>query len=387
MASRHPSSLSFTSTHSVKNNPAYLLPVARPRLSSGTASVLIRILATVVRAQALRATRAGADTDTGAGRARGAGNGARARSIMPCSPVHKLVGAPFNEVCELGLALSHHLVAIHLPGAGEGPRTSGRAGAARWARRAGVGHAAHRQRPGTWIACFSASSYGTYHFDSRVLPCLFCSSINRICNRGHRHQARPGQVCGRRAPPRTATRQAANGAQLPSPRTRWRRPPAGSRHPRASPGPHSASGAEQLAQSSESTNVHEPKNRSAKAAERQAGRAGCCCPRVRSWPRASGTSDPTASAARWSTTSRASAAPARRLGESRALGSSGPQQRGAGGREGWRKTPDNQELRCIGAGGRQSVRRLDLTGRCPRCRPFVQEFCDPGLSVNPWAHW
>ena len=33
------------------------------------------------------------------------------------------------------------------------------------------------------------------------------------------------------------------------------------------------------------------------------------------------------------------------------------------------------------------MRRLDLTGRCPRCRPFVQEFCDPGLSVNPWAHW
>jgi len=20
-------------------------------------------------------------------------------------------------------------------------------------------------------------------------------------------------------------------------------------------------------------------------------------------------------------------------------------------------------------------------------RPFVQEFCDPGLSVDPWAHW
>jgi hypothetical protein len=31
------------------------------------------------------------------------------------------------------------------------------------------------------MACFSVSSYGTYHFDSLVLPCLFCSSINRIC--------------------------------------------------------------------------------------------------------------------------------------------------------------------------------------------------------------
>jgi hypothetical protein len=45
------------------------------------------------------------------------------------------------------------------------------------------------------MACFSVSSYGTYHFDSRVLPCLFCSSINRICSnpalREPRHRGKP----------------------------------------------------------------------------------------------------------------------------------------------------------------------------------------------------
>mmetsp|Transcript_70908 Transcript_70908/g.115156 ORF Transcript_70908/g.115156 Transcript_70908/m.115156 type:complete len:100 (-) Transcript_70908:99-398(-) len=38
-------------------------------------------------------------------------------------------------------------------------------------------------------------------------------------------------------------------------------------------------------------------------------------------------------------------------------------------------------------GGSVVYNQPNLGGTQATAGPFVQEFCDPGLSVDPWAHW
>ena len=106
------------------------------------------------------------------------------------APIHKLVRAPLHEVGELGLALRHYFVAFDLR-ACRGARAE--QGRRKHAARLGAGRGAGRGMR-TWIACFSESSYGTYHFDRRVLPCRFCRRRNRICAEAHVRLAPPAAV-------------------------------------------------------------------------------------------------------------------------------------------------------------------------------------------------
>jgi hypothetical protein len=134
------------------------------------------------------------------------------------APIHKLVRAPLHEVGELGLALRHYFVAFDLH-ACRGVRAE--QGRRKHAARLGAGRGAGRGMR-TWIACFSESSYGTYHFDRRVLPCRFCRRRNRICAEAHVRLAPPAAV---QLTPRRkagASKEAAElgvGRHTPPPRT------------------------------------------------------------------------------------------------------------------------------------------------------------------------